>query len=237
MTNITFVDQLLPNQPLLKKYFEGEEKKYFANLYDMVSTSCNIRKPTNEFNLKESPTVSTELMASSPILLRFLETMVYLKKPRSILEVGTFIGLSAMYIAKAMHTTGRLITIEKFEHFADIALNNFKANKIEDKIQLIQGDAFEVLEHLSEAEPFDMIFLDANKERYSEYFDILDNLLNPDGLLIVDDVLFHGDVLNEKPVTEKGVGVRRFLDKVENIDSYHKVLLPIANGIMLMIKK
>ena len=81
------------------------------------------------------------------------------------------------------------------------------------------------------------IFLDGNKEKYADYFEMIDPLLRPGGIFIVDDSLFNGDVLNDKCQTEKGSGVFKFLNKMEDEEGYMKLLLPISNGVSIMVKK
>lgn len=227
---------MLPIDSEFRKYFEGNEENFITCLYDTINTFNNLKPAIEELSLQTSDQVAIEDMASNPLLLRFLQTLVMLKQPNRILEIGTFIGISAIYMAKILPDGGQIVTIEKYEHFADIARRNFTANGLSKKIKLIQGDAFDQLSQLRTEEHFDIIFLDGDKERYLEYFQLLHPLLALNGLLIVDDVLFHGDVLNKIPKSKKGAGVRKFLEHVKNDKGYHKVILPISNGIMLMIK-
>jgi predicted O-methyltransferase YrrM len=162
--------------------------------------------------------------------------LILLKKPKKVLEIGTFIGLSTMCMAKCLPEGGQIITLEKFDYFCRIAEQNFQNNGLTDKIKIIEGDALEELKKL-QSEKFDFIFVDGNKEKYKEYFELLEPYLEDGGLFVVDDVLFHGDVLNELPKTEKGKGVKKFLETVKSREDYIKILLPIRNGMMLMYKR
>jgi caffeoyl-CoA O-methyltransferase/O-methyltransferase len=236
-TNLTFKDKMLPIQPVFREFFEGDEQSLFAALYGAITRFGGLKLPDEELELQLSEKISIEEMASSPMLLRFLQMLILIKQPKRILEIGTFIGLSAMYMARVLPQDGQVVTIEKYDHFADIARQNFTRNALHQKIQLIEGDAFEELRRPDLTRKFDMVFLDGNKERYHQYFELVDPLLVPLGLLVVDDVFFHGDVLNEKPKTEKGLGVRKFLEAIETNDNYYKAILPIGNGIMLMLKR
>jgi predicted O-methyltransferase YrrM len=175
-------------------------------------------------------------MASNPIQLRLLEFLVRLVSAKRILEIGAFIGLSAMTMARAMPAGGKLITIEKFDHFADICRKNFAAIGLQDRIEIVQGDAFDVLGKLQDQPLFDMAFIDGNKERYADYFLAVEKRVRPGGLILVDDILFHGDVLNEPPSTEKGAGVRAFLEVAATRKDFLRLALPFSNGIMLMLK-
>ena len=233
---VSFSDKILPTQPVFIEQFDGEEGQFYAVLHEALMRFSDLRLPTEEFTLQQSEQVTIEEMASSPTVLRFLQLLIALKQPRRVLEIGAFIGLSAMSMAQAMPADGQVVTVEKYDHFADLAQENFRRNGLAEKIRLLQGDAFTVLAGLK-GERFDMAFLDGNKERYREYFEMIDPLLRPGALFVVDDVLFHGDALNERPKTEKGAGVRRFLEAAQGRKDYRKVLLPFSNGLMFMVKQ
>ncbi len=231
----TLWDKLLPDQPLNNQYYGG--KDYYQALYNLIVQTSGLQPPTETFKLTLSNKVTIEEMASNPVQLRFLEFIVRLMGARRIIEIGAFIGLSAMTMARAMPAGGKLVTIEKFDHFADICRRNFEANGLADKIQVSQGDAFELIDALPRDELFDLAFIDGNKERYAHYFEVLEPLVRPGGLIMVDDVLFHGDVLNTPPKTEKGEGARKFMDLAAKRDRYVRLTLPICNGLMLMLKQ
>lgn len=233
---VSFKDKMLPTQPVLSELFKGSESELVSSIYAAVSSFAGLALPTDEFRIERSDKTAIEEMASSPMMLRLLQCLIRLRRPKRILEIGAFLGISAMYMASALDEDGQLTSIEKFDHFAAIARRNFAANGLAGKITLIQGDAFEVLQRFSADERFDLVFLDGNKEKYDEYFRMLDPLLTSGGLFITDDVFFHGDALNATPQTEKGHGVRKFLELTATYHNYHRVILPVANGFMLMIK-
>ena len=147
-------------------------------------------------------------MASNPVQLRFLDLIVRLLQPKRIIEIGAFIGLSAMTMARAMPAGGKLTTIEKFDHFADICRRNFATNGLADRITVVQGDAFEALDKVPKGELFDLAFIDGNKERYADYFEMLEPRVRSGGLILVDDVFFHGDVLNAQAHDREGRGLQ-----------------------------
>jgi predicted O-methyltransferase YrrM len=151
-----------------------------------------------------------------------------------VLEIGSFVGVSAMYFAKALPAGGEVVTIEKFEEFAAIAKRNFAANGLSERIRLLQGDAFDVIDRLPRDKPFDMIFIDGNKEKYLDYFLKTEPLLSPRGLVLVDDCFFHGDALNPVPTNEKGRGTRAFLEHAAGRKDYQRIAMPLSNGIMVM---
>jgi caffeoyl-CoA O-methyltransferase len=231
---LTLWDKLLPDQPLNNEYFAGSD--YYRDLYDLIAHTSGLKPATETFKLVLSDKVTVEEMASNPVQLRLLELIVRLTGARRVIEIGAFIGLSAMSMARAMPPGGKLITIEKFDHFADICRKNFAANGLSDRIEVVEGDAFEIIDRLPQDQPFDLAFIDGNKERYAHYFEVLEPRVRSGGLILVDDVLFHGDALNPRPKTEKGEGVKAFMDLAASRTNYLRLTLPICNGLMVMQK-
>jgi caffeoyl-CoA O-methyltransferase len=129
-----------------------------------------------------------------------------------------------------------VISLEKFPVFAEICRRNFEQNDLQDRIDLHVGDAWELLRELRLDAPLDLAFIDGDKARYLDYFLAVEPLVRPGGLIVVDDVLFQGDVLNDTPQTEKGAGVRRFLDYAGEKLAWTRVALPFSDGIMLLVK-
>jgi caffeoyl-CoA O-methyltransferase len=230
-----YYNSLLPNQPLLRELFLGDDAELARALYEFTLQFSDLGL-SDKFVVKQSPEFTLEQMATSPAQLKFMQFLIMLTKSRSILEVGTFVGISTMYLARALPPGGKVVTLEKYDHFAAIAEDNFHANGLTDSIELVCGDAMDYLIKQPKAPQFDCIFLDGCKERYDDFFDVLDPLLTKGGLMIVDDVLFVGDVLNAKQQTPKGQGCRRYLAKAEKMASYRKVFLPFRNGLHLMQK-
>jgi caffeoyl-CoA O-methyltransferase len=231
---LTLWDKLLPDQPLNNEHYEGAD--YHRALYDLIVHVSGLQPATEAFELVLSNTTSVEEMASNPVQLRLLELIVRLTGAKRVIEIGAFIGLSAMVMARAMPAGGKLVTIEKFAHFADICRRNVAVNGLSERIEVIEGDALEVIERLPDGELFDLAFIDGNKERYARYFQLLDPRVRPGGVILVDDVLFHGDVLNPHPTTTKGGGVKDFLDLASGRSGYFRLVLPVCNGLMLMHK-
>jgi predicted O-methyltransferase YrrM len=231
-----FSDKLLPDQPLHRDHFTGSPETFFPILFETIIRTSGIKTPYEELDLVTTDKFTVEEMGSNPVALRLLQLLIRLSRARRILEIGAFIGVSAIYMAKALPSGGELVTIEKFDHFADICRRNIERNGLAQRITVLQGDAHAVIESLPRDRPFDFIFIDGNKERYGEYMRRLEPLLAPGGLMIVDDALFHGDSLNPSPTTEKGRGVRDGLDLAAGWAGYCRVLLPIANGMLMMMK-
>jgi predicted O-methyltransferase YrrM len=127
-------------------------------------------------------------------------------------------------------------TIEKFKKFYLIAKKNFKKNNISKNVQILNEDANNILDKLHKK--FDLIFLDGDKGSYLNIFKKIEkNNLKKNSAIIVDDIFFHGDILNKKTHSTKGLGVKNFLSYIKKNDKFYKTILPIYGGILLLIKK
>lgn len=229
-------DKILPDQSANNHLYMGDTGDYHASLFQLISRTCGIDSPEMGFRLQASDRFTIEEMASNLINLRFLEFLIRQSGCRHVLEIGCFIGLSALTMARALPEDGRVQTIEKFDEFADIAEANFASNGYDEKISLWRGDAFIVMDGFDDA-GFDFVFVDGNKERYADYVEKAERLVAPGGLIVIDDVLFHGDALNDKPSTDKGCGVRQLLEMAAGRADFHRTLLPIGNGVLVLEKK
>ena len=223
----------LPNQPLLKKYFKSNN--FEDHLYYFIEKNSNVIRPRKKYKIYNPSKFSIEEMASNPISLSFLNFITNMIKPKYILEIGSFIGLSTMELSKNIKKNGKVISIEKFEKFYNIATKNFKKNMLNKKIKIILGDANEVLSSKIIKQKFDLVFIDGNKEKYKELFILCENKLTKNGIIIIDNIFNQGDALNRKTITKKGAGVKKFLQylKKKNIQ---KCILPFYDGIMLIKK-
>jgi caffeoyl-CoA O-methyltransferase len=232
---IGFADKLLPDQQEHTRYYTGSD--FMQSLYEAICRASGVENPHTEFALDYADKFTVEEMASNPVSLRFLQFVVKISGAKRVLEIGAFIGVSAMYFAKALPEDGEVVTIEKFEQFAAVARRNFEKNGLAKKIHLIAGDAFEAIAGLPKDQKFDIVFIDGNKERYKQYMEMTVPLLSPKGIMMVDDVFFHGDALNAPPTTEKGKGVKAALDYAGGLDDWLRIALPLANGILMMVRK
>lgn len=173
-------------------------------------------------------------MLSGHLQGKFLELVSWMLRPRRVLEIGTFMGYSALCLAKGMPADGRLHTIELREEDADIAAANFGKAQA-DNIILHRGNALEIIPALEEA--WDLVFIDADKTGYAEYYRMILPRLSPGGLILADNVLFHGQVL-EEPVSGKSArAIQAFNELVGADASVEKVLLTIRDGLLCIRKK
>jgi caffeoyl-CoA O-methyltransferase len=174
-------------------------------------------------------------MLSGHLQGKFLEIFSILLHPERILEVGTFTGYSALCLAKGLQAHGKLHTIELREEDALTAQNNFNRSNYSDRIILHTGNALRIIPELNET--WDLAFIDADKTGYLEYYRLILPKLRKGGVILADNVLFHGQVL-EQPVTGKNAkAIHEFNELVKNDDNVEQVLLTIRDGLMLIRKK
>ena len=170
----------------------------------------------------------------------FLKVLLAIKKPKRILEVGTAVGFSAILMSEYAPEECHITTIEKYEKRIPIALENFKRAGKENQITLLEGDATEVLKTLDE--PFDMIFMDAAKGQYINFFGDVMRLLKKDGVLVSDNVLQDGDIIESHfVVTRRNRTIhkrmREYLYELTHRDDLVTSVMPIGDGITVSVKK
>ena len=179
-----------------------------------------------------------------PIIRRetsaFLKTLIALKRPQSILEVGTAVGYSALLMSRVMPENCRITTIEKYEKRIPIAKENFRKAGREDRITLLEGDATEILRELEGT--YDVIFMDAAKGQYIHFLPDILRLLPPGGLLISDNVLQDGDIIESRfAVTRRNrtihARMREYLYELKHHPELETVILPVGDGVTLSTKK
>ena len=174
-------------------------------------------------------------MMSSRLQGKFLEIISILISPSKILEIGTFTGFSALCLARGLKPGGKLHTIEIREEDARTAKGYFERSIFAERIILHTGNALSIIPELQEK--WDLVFIDADKTGYLAYYKLILPHVNSGGMVIADNVLFHGEVL-EQPVKGKNAkAISEFNDFVKSDDRVEQVLLPIRDGLMLIRKK
>jgi caffeoyl-CoA O-methyltransferase len=174
-------------------------------------------------------------MLSGALQGKFLEMISRLIQPRYILEIGTFLGYSALCLAKGLKSDGELHTIEIDEETAAMASANFKKSKTGNKIILHTGNALELLERLDK--PWDLVFIDADKTGYESYYQNLVPKLKSGCLIMADNVLFHGQVLAKEVNGKSAKAIQAFNDMVQADDRVEKMMLTLRDGVYLIRKK
>jgi len=174
-------------------------------------------------------------MLSGTLQGKFLETISKLLNPTYILEIGTFLGYSALCLAKGLKSGGELHTLEIDEDTAAVARANFKKSKTENKIILHTGNALELLNKLDK--PWDLVFIDADKTGYSDYYRTLIPKLKSGSLILADNVLFHGQILEKEIKGKSAKAIQAFNDMVLSDNRVEKMMLTLRDGVYLIRKK
>ena len=190
-------------------------------------------------------TVEREALATSvPIIRRemqsFLKTLLLIKKPMRILEVGTAVGFSALLMSEYAPEGCRITTIENYEKRIPAALENFRRAGKEEKITLIEGDAAEVLKTLEG--PYDFIFMDAAKGQYIHYLPEVLRLLPEGGVLVSDNVMQDGEVIESRFAVERRnrtihARMREYLYELKHNDALVTSIIPLGDGAAVSVKR
>ena len=170
-------------------------------------------------------------MLSGHLQGRVLAMISHMIRPLSILEIGTYTGYSAICLAEGLQPGGRLVTIDINEELEDRVRKNFHDAGLNDRIDYRIGDAVGILPTL--AVKFDLVFIDADKENYSNYFELVIDKVNLNGFILADNALWSGKVLDENPDKDTGA-IHAFNQKVQDDPRVENVLLPVRDGIMLV---
>lgn len=229
-----YSDKLLPSQEYFRNLYR-DSMPYDEALFALVSSFAK-EFTAADFQLETSSKVAFEEMTTPPAQLALFAAIIQFLGVKTVLEIGTFIGHTTMQLARMVGPEGHVTTVEIFEEFANIARNNFRRNGLDDRITLIQKSGGQALSGLP-PKSFDMIFVDGSKQDYLEYTRVAENLVTDRGVIVVDDVFFHGDALNAKPETPKGLGCKMLLDHYRDRNDLAKLLLPVGNGILILFPR
>ena len=194
----------------------------------------------NDFGLKLDP-VQKEIieynnslgdikrMQIDPSQCYFLHLIIKISNIKNVLEIGTFTGLSALSISLALPDDGKLIALDKNEETNKVATSFFKKANQDHKIKTIIKPALESLEELKNNK-FDMVFIDADKMNYKEYYEKSLKLINKNGLIIIDNVLWHGEVADKENLDKYTVNIREFNTYVANDKRVEQIIIPLGDG-------
>ena len=167
----------------------------------------------------------------------FLHLIVKISNIKKILEIGTFTGLSGITMSLSLPSDGKLITLDKNAEINKIAYNFFRKAKQENKIKTMLGPALESLSNLKKKkEKFDLVFIDADKENYINYFNQSLDLIEKNALIIVDNVLWHGEVVDEKKQDKLTTIIREFNSYVNKDKRTENLIIPVGDGLAVCRK-
>ena len=168
-------------------------------------------------------------MQIDPSQCYFLHLIIKISNIKNALEIGTFTGLSTLSISLALPDDGKLIALDKNEETNKVALNFFKKANQDHKIKTIVKPALKSLDELKNNK-FDMVFIDADKMNYKEYYERSLKLINKNGLIIIDNVLWHGEVADEENLDKYTVNIREFNEHVSKDKRVEQIIIPLGDG-------
>ena len=169
---------------------------------------------------------------------QFLEIIVKTSKAKSCLEIGRFTGLSTLYMARGLPSDGRIVTVDNSEEFLPLAQKYWDEDGQTSKIESIIGAGTDVMQSLIDRQhTFDLIFIDADKNNYPNYYELSLSLVPSNGIIIIDNMLWHGDVADTKKIDSQTNSIRDLNLKINQDDRVEFSLLPLSDGLSFVRKK
>jgi len=174
-------------------------------------------------------------MVSGTLQGKILEMISCMIQPNNILELGTFTGYSALCLAKGLKTDGKLITIDINDELEEFAQSFFNRSPYGKQIEFLKGDARKIIPKLNET--FDLVFIDADKRQYPEYYKLVFEKIRPGGFIVADDVLWYGKINEPIPDNDKYTkGLIEFNNIVHDDPRVENVIFPVRDGLMIVRK-
>ena len=176
-------------------------------------------------------------MQISEVQGHFLQLIIKINNVKNCLEVGTFTGFSSLTMALALPNGGKLTTLDHDKKIVHVAKDFFKKGNLDNKIEIIISPALETLKKFSqEGKKFDLIFIDADKGNYKNYYELSLNLIDEKGLIIFDNVLWHGEVFKKNVTDEQTNIMREFNKYIKDDNRVEKIILPLGDGLTICRK-
>lgn len=207
--------------PAIQSYAES-----YSNFDD------ELLREIEEYTIKHHP---ESQMLSGKLQGKLLEMISRMIQPSRILEIGTFMGFSGICLAKGLAKNGMLHTIELRENDAAVARQNFQRSYYNDRIILHVGNALEIIPRL--AEEWDLVFIDADKTGYMDYFNLVLPKLRKNGFILADNILFHGEVVESEPKGKNAKAIIAFNNEIRERQDIDFLVLTIRDGLYLIRKK
>ncbi len=202
----------------------------YSNLFS--SDEDALLQEVNAYTMQYHPHAH---MLSGKVQGQLLSLISNLMQPQRILEVGTFTGYSALCLAQGLQKDGKLYTLELRPEDAGKAQAFFDRSVYKEQLNLLTGDAKTIIPTLNET--WDLVFIDADKTGYIDYYGLILPNLRPNGLIIADNVLFHGQVLEPEVTGKNAKAIHAFNELVKNDDRVQQVLLTVRDGLSFIRKK
>ena len=169
---------------------------------------------------------------------QFLEIIAKISKVKNCLEIGRFTGMSTLFLARGLPDSGKIVTIDNSDEFLPLAKKYWELGNVSSKIESIIGDGVEVMQSMIDRQHiYDLIFIDADKNNYPNYYELSLNLLVSNGIIIIDNMLWHGDVVNEAKQDSQTNTIRNLNLKIQNDSRVEFSLLPLSDGLSFIRKK
>lgn len=203
---------------------------------------CAHTTPENE--ILEAITRDTHIHILNPHMLsghvqgRVLSMLSHMLRPKRILELGTFTGYSALCLAEGLAEGGKLVTIEHNDELEETIRRNFDRSPLSDRIELIIGDAVEIISNLRfKISNFDLVFIDADKREYCAYIEAVYPLVPIGGFILADNTLWDGHIIDPAYDKDKQTqGLRAFNEKIAQDDRFEQVIVPLRDGLTIIRK-
>ena len=169
---------------------------------------------------------------------QFLEIITKISHTKNCLEIGRFTGMSTLFMARGLPPTGKIITVDNSDEFLPLAKKYWDLDGVSSKIQSVIGEGVEVMQSMIDRQYIvDLIFIDADKNNYPNYYELSLNLLNKDGIIIIDNMLWNGDVADIKKNDSQTSTIRDLNSKIQNDLRVEFSLLPLSDGLSFIRKK
>ena len=208
----------------------NQEAEAYADYFTSPENSL-----LNQINKETTERHQQARMLSGHVQGRLLSFISIMLQPRYVLEIGTFTGYSALCLAEGLQKDGELHTIELRDDDADTAHKNLMKAEKHKLVTLHRGKAIDILQTLPHL--WDLVFIDADKTGYIDYYEKIVPQLSDKGVIIADNVLFHGQVLDQPPKGKNAIAIHEFNKHVLNDERVEQVMLTIRDGLLIIKKK
>ena len=207
------------------------------SMVDYIFAHSNNLHPIQKKIIKYNESLGyVKKLQISVLQANFIQFLIKQKKFKNCLEIGTFTGYSALSIALSLPSNGKLYAIDKDKKNTDVALNFFKQAKVNRKINVEVNNALVALKNLKKKKKkFDLILIDADKENYIKYFNQSLSLINKDGIILIDNILWKGEVANPLSKDKITMKIKEFNNYIKN-KNINKYILPIGDGFFVCWK-